>query len=475
MPVKAQAWPDELAAIIASFLQFKNLLVLERVCKKWCNIIRSTVYAALYANHYFSKYAKSICDNKEKLGMYHNELLCNTMDTYVQAPQKKKKKYHKLALVNSTVSLLSIAFPRNAKRACAMFERFNLHSKMKYFAQMNPLTKRIKDIAAHDFLIAVLLDTHVIHVGDMSTSTWNASVNVPADAKQIFVTRCIADVSAARKAQKNSTVQLYRLFVICDSGLHYYQVIDAKYNEAEWKCTITHVKSYAIINIHSLQFAGDHLYVVFEQFMHSMLVIHNDTIISVGNNKHPLASQFINVNIKPIMNQLALLNFRVIDVTKNCFASDESNHIMHHLTILSYCNSMLTRTIWHFEYLPTNELQQPIMLSTQTEHHPDLTAITISPSGALVGYVYLFDEPFVECFYHHVLETNYLNQCDSSNVHTVKPIQVVHTEEHSYLVFDKGIACKKNILLDKSIVKCTATAMGIPIFATLHTIHFSFK
>lgn len=332
----------EIVALVCSYLPFDHLLTVEMLSSTWAKVTRETSFAALYANS-FHQMVQTLVSGEERVAKFHNKLYCKKQNLDMQgstANAGKLKKFHNLALINSWVNLSQICLPRNPRQACHMLKIRNWKSGAKFFANMTMPVLGIGGMASHHFLCAVLCnDGKSVHLADLSVLKWIANVKVPFDATQVYLTSTPKHVLQYRRAQNNSKLQVYKLYVVRVHQIDQYDVVDDFTT-----CTITPVQSYYISNAHSMHFSGEIAAIMNNE--HIYLIV-NDTKYSLGSKQPAGTFEYIPIEL-PIIERVKA-QVRLINVTSHHILSEETNNQLYSLLITPISNNGLDVVVFQLE------------------------------------------------------------------------------------------------------------------------------
>lgn len=253
--------PDEIAALVCTFLPFHGLVILELVSKSW-QLAAQHGYQTIFTQ--LATRNPHLRNGREKLTTFHNQL-------YEQKFGKIENGIEKQEYANP------FYMPKNVKQACCL-----LYGKSQTLALPIGMEDKIISVASHFFLCAMLVPLQV-RVFDVSSSMECIDcINVANDAKQVYLTGM---------ANGKNVQQSHKLLVTREHVVDEYHVLKDVTSHS-----IVLAKQYNIESVAHVHCCDN--VIVMANTHHIVIVIDGEYSCSIGPVKHSHTLQHVHVDFE---------------------------------------------------------------------------------------------------------------------------------------------------------------------------------
>lgn len=477
MQTSSLARTPEVCSQIFSYLEYQQLLELELVCKAFHKTIVQFNYLAFFLNTFEA--STNLLANSCKTGNIHNELYCSVAQIPWSEPdQTPPKKYHRLALINSSVNIFAIPLPRSVKNACRILYEMKQVFKRKtcqVLYKMPQLPHTLIGMSAHHCMLACLDKESTVHLADLSTAKWIAQVTIP-NALRIVLLSAFGDYKKLAKSMKNRKYQCYRLYVMLANELRLYQVIDEQTGK-QFACTIELIQVWQHQNIYQVTYCHGYTFATSDS---DQVFVLNETMDVCCISQHA-PSKYTHFPSNTVKTH-KIIDIRVIDVTRQ--------HILHDSTD----NTYLSMIIKNYQYQQTNA--HVMQLQLELDKHGKLVSVMDLKSVPIINCIEWY--PIVGVspsgYYHHgycymmsygtarytlpitkdeidgtELENSYANHVAFFEQYMLSIFQSQSSLQ--WYSFETKTTCQVAVAASKECNLVVITSVGIPVAAIGNVIH----
>lgn len=471
----------EIWSLIFSYCKLQDLLQWERLSKTMNKCILQFAYLSHYLNCF--EYYTNRLEYQELLGKAHNKWYCETQNlpSGTVPAEYQAKTYHRLALINSTVNVQSIPIPRSAKMACKLFYSLHVklwsHKSMNFVQQMPSVAGAIEQWHAYYFLVAFIDSNYTIHIGDLSSCQWMTTISVPG-ANLVYLSHLPLDYKTIGKTMKGKKYQCFRLYVVLDTKLQLFQVIDETTSNGH-QCTISPKQEWPLASIqkvtccHNLTFVTDY-------WDHLFILDETSNVTCIGENNTTCTAQFP----LPAIRTVSMHGLAVTDVTRQHILYDTTPNTFLSVGLFTCPNSF--HAFMHTIQVELNK--QGAITSVALLHsfsYPSffefMSNVFLSPSGYFFGGDWYnpsygaprFISPVSNPDEYPPDEDRYVHALECHEKHMLAAIQ--SPPGVNWRNFESQQSKDLNLPSSTNLKLCISAFAGIPLVAMDNSIYIGFE